>query len=176
MRFHAQSARGIRAHMCAVISLADRPSGGLLSLALCKRSIGLVVEPDRAGSRRRCRCVPLPAAPRRAGAVSRRYSLSRRPFANVGVAGSSPVSCSRKCKRPRLVRSGAFSLVGLSFESGAFGRNRLHPIQRHSAHLLAGQDRCSCWILLTNFDRPPSLRSWGSRVRIAPGSPFLSSS
>jgi hypothetical protein len=53
------------------------------------------LEPDRAGSRRRCRCVPLLAAARRAGAVSTRYSLPRRPFANVGVAGSSPVSCSR---------------------------------------------------------------------------------
>jgi len=54
----------------------------------------------------------------------------------------------------------------------AIGCSHLQPIQLHSSHLLAGQDRCSCWILLTNFDRPPSLRSWGSRVRIAPGSPF----
>ena len=90
------------------------------------------LEPDRAGSRRRCRCVPLPAAPRRAGAVSTRYSLPRRPFANVGVAGSSPVSCSRSSERPRL-RSGAFSLalhVSLtrsdkSFPSGSSTPNHL---------------------------------------------------
>ncbi len=36
--------------------------------------------------------------------------MVERHVANVGVAGSSPVSCSRKCERPRLVRSGAFSL------------------------------------------------------------------
>jgi hypothetical protein len=37
------------------------------------------LEPDRAGSRHRFRCVPLYAAARRAGAVSTRYFLPRRP-------------------------------------------------------------------------------------------------
>ncbi len=53
-----------------------------------------------------------------------------------------------------------------------FGPTALQPALPRSAHLLAGQDVSSARILLTNFDRPPSLRSWGSRVRIAPGSPF----
>ncbi len=60
--------------------------------------------------RHRCSLLQPIAVSCRAGDVSRRYSLPRRPFANVGVAGSSPVSCSRKDKRPRLVRSGAFSI------------------------------------------------------------------
>ncbi len=54
----------------------------------------------------------------------------------------------------------------------AIGCSHLQRIQPHSGHFPAGQDRCSCWIMLMNFDRSPSLRSWGSRVRIAPGSPF----
>ena len=54
-----------------------------------------ILEPDRAGSRCRCRSVPLPAAACKAGDVSTRYFLPFDPFANVGVAGSSPVSCSR---------------------------------------------------------------------------------
>ncbi len=66
----------------------------------------------RIGPWGRHRCSLLqPIAPAcKAGDVSRRYSLPLRPFANVGVAGSSPVSCSRKRKRPRPVGSGAFSV------------------------------------------------------------------
>ena len=44
--------------------------------------------------RRRCSPVPPLASPCKAGDVSRRYFLPSRRFANVGVAGSSPVSCS----------------------------------------------------------------------------------
>jgi hypothetical protein len=44
--------------------------------------------------RHRCSLLQSIAVACRAGDVSRRYSLPRRPFANVGVAGSSPVSCS----------------------------------------------------------------------------------
>jgi len=57
--------------------------------------------------RTRCSPVPLYAAPCKAGHVSRRYLLAFRRFANVGVAGSSPVSCSRK-REPRrgVVRRG----------------------------------------------------------------------
>jgi len=63
---------------------------------------------------RRCRCSPVQplAAACKAGDVSRRYFSPSRRFANVGVASSNLVSCSRKTKRPRLFRSGAFSLVG----------------------------------------------------------------
>jgi hypothetical protein len=53
------------------------------------------LEPDRAGSRRRCRPVPLLAAARRAGAVSTRYFLGLvRPF-NPMVQGSSPATSTR---------------------------------------------------------------------------------
>ena len=58
--------------------------------------------------RRSCSPVPLYAAPCKAADVSRRYFLVPRRFANVGVAGSSPVSCSRKTEAPsrRCVRRG----------------------------------------------------------------------
>jgi hypothetical protein len=81
------------------------------------------LEPDRAGSRRRCRSVPLPAAACRAGAVSTRYSLPRRPFANVGVAGSSPVSCSNIQQPLRGVtrRGSAFLAIAVELQAaGAF--------------------------------------------------------
>jgi hypothetical protein len=63
---------------------------------------GAAKKRGRIGPWGRHRCSLLqPIAPAcRAGDVSRRYSLPRRPFANVGVAGSSPVSCSRNSEGP----------------------------------------------------------------------------
>lgn len=50
LRHQAQSARGIHAHVCTDVSLADRPCGGLLNFALCGEiNLGAAI----------CRCAPL---------------------------------------------------------------------------------------------------------------------
>jgi len=70
---------------------------------------GSVEGPYRAVGRHRCSCVHPGAGPRKPRDVSRRYFERFFRLANVGVAGSSPVSCSSFTKRPRSVRSGALS-------------------------------------------------------------------
>jgi hypothetical protein len=61
----------------------------------------------RIGPRGRHGCMPVPrlAGARKAGDVSRRYFLAPRRFANVGVAGSSPVLSRCYARRGQLVRT-----------------------------------------------------------------------
>ena len=80
-----------------------------LTLYLRARFCHEILEPDRAGSRYRCRCVQPCAWPCKAGALSTRYFSPLGRLPKLRVAGSNPVSRSSIPVRPRPLRPGAFS-------------------------------------------------------------------
>ncbi len=91
-------------------------------------------EPHRPGSRWGRSRVPLGAAPRMVGDASSRHFERLRPFANVGVASWSPVSCSRNRSPLRGVTRGGFlvgaaarTLVPLECRPPTVGRSGASP-------------------------------------------------
>jgi len=86
----------------AVVATRERGRAGRAQLSTPPQ-----LEPDRAGSRCHCSPVPLLACPRNAPDARWRHFLPSRPLANVDVAGSIPVSCSKVPERPRCLRAGA---------------------------------------------------------------------
>ena len=92
------------------------------------------LEPDRAGSRHRCRCVPLPAAACKAGDVSTRYFFVPLRFPKLRVAGSNPVSRSREPKRLRGVTRRGFFVAAARFGSVPRGCRLVSEVPRRNRH------------------------------------------